>query len=169
METAYDATTCAELEVLARDLPEAVAPPAPSRRGPTRFVFSLFGSTEREGRIRIGRRVTCLTAFGNVDLDLREATLDSDVVTIVAVGLFGAIDVYVPEGIEVDLHGLAILGHKGEGGPTRRLARGRRSCASTPSDCSPDRRLARAARLAEAVDRRRDRRHRVRAAQGAGA
>jgi hypothetical protein len=115
-ESAYAATTHAELEALTRDLPAVAAPAAPSRRSPTRFVFSIFGSTEREGRIRVGRRVTCATCCGNVDLDLREATLESDVVTIVAVGVMGAIDVYVPEGIEVDLHGLAILGHKGERG-----------------------------------------------------
>ena len=116
METAYEATTRDELEALTHDLPVVAAPGPPSRRSPTRFVFSLFGSTEREGRIRIGRRVVCLTGCGNLDLDLREATLESDVVTVIAVGVMGAIDVYVPEGIEVDLHGLAILGHKGERG-----------------------------------------------------
>ena len=51
--------------------------------------------------------------LGNIDLDLRQATFDSDVITVVAIGVFGAIDVYVPEGVEVDLHGLAIGGHKG--------------------------------------------------------
>ena len=75
-------------------------------------MFSVFGSSEREGRIRIKRRVTCLTCFGNVDLDLRQATLERDVVTIVALGIFGAIDIYVPEGIEIDLHGFTLGGHK---------------------------------------------------------
>ena len=116
MESAYESTTQAELEALTGDLPRTAPVPAPSRRSPTRFVLSLFGSTERDGRIRVGRRVICLTGCGNVDLDLREATLDSGVVTIVAVGVMGAIDVYVPEGIEVDLHGLAILGHRSERG-----------------------------------------------------
>ncbi len=37
-------------------------------------------------------------------------------ITIVAVGVFGAIDVYVPEGVEVDLHGFALGGHKGSHG-----------------------------------------------------
>ena len=37
-------------------------------------------------------------------------------VTIVAVGMFGAVDVYVPEGVEVDLHGFAVFGHKGARG-----------------------------------------------------
>jgi hypothetical protein len=50
--------------------------------------------------------------FGNIDLDLRQATLETDVTTIVAFGAFGAIDVYVPEGVEVDLHGFALGGHR---------------------------------------------------------
>jgi hypothetical protein len=110
MSAAYVARTSDELGELVRDLPARAVPA--SRRRPTSFVLSLFGSSEREGRIRIGSRVTCVTLFGNVDLDLRQATLEQDVVTIVALGAFGAIDVYVPEGVEVDLHGLALFGHK---------------------------------------------------------
>jgi len=110
MGAAYAARTSEELDELVRDLPAHTTPA--SRRRPTNFVLSMFGSSEREGRIRVGRRVTCVTLFGNVDLDLRQATLEQEVVTIVALGVFGAIDVYVPEGIEVDLQGLALFGHK---------------------------------------------------------
>jgi hypothetical protein len=108
---AYLARTSDELEDLVRDLPSARTRVA-SRRRPTRFLLSVLGSTEREGRIRVSRRLGCLMAFGNIDLDLRQATLEQDVITIVALGVFGAIDVYVPEGVEVDLHGFAFLGHK---------------------------------------------------------
>jgi hypothetical protein len=111
MSAAYLARTTDELEELGRDLPSADAP-AVSRRRPTRWLFSVLGSSEREGRIRVRRRVGCLMAFGNIDLDLRQATLEGDVITIVALGMFGAIDVYVPEGVEVDLRGLALGGHK---------------------------------------------------------
>lgn len=111
MSAAYLARTTDELEQLARDLPPAHAA-AVTRRRPTRFLLSLFGSTAREGRIRVRRRIGCLMGFGNIDLDLRQATLEGDVITIVAFGMFGAIDVYVPEGVEVDLHGFALGGHK---------------------------------------------------------
>jgi hypothetical protein len=111
MSAAYLARTNDELEQLARDLPPARAA-VDSRRRPTRFLFSLFGSSERDGRIRVGRRVVCLMGLGNIDLDLRQATLEGDVITIVALGMFGAIDVYVPEGVEVDLRGFALGGHK---------------------------------------------------------
>ena len=107
IDRAYTARTHDELDELARDLPVAG-----SRRRPTRFVLSVLGSSGREGRIRVRRRIGCLMAFGNIDLDLRQATLEGDVITIVALGLAGAVDVYVPAGVEVDLHGLALLGHR---------------------------------------------------------
>jgi hypothetical protein len=113
MGEAYAAKTSADLAELERDLP---APQTSSRRSPTRFLLSLFSSTERRGRLRIRGRVICLTLFGNIDLDLRQAALEADVVHIYAFGLFGAIDVYVPEGVELDLHGLAIFGHKRDNG-----------------------------------------------------
>ena len=71
--------------------------------------------------------------FGNIDLDLRQATLEGDVITVVAFGMLGAIDVYVRDGVEVDLYGLALGGHKNANGNDRRRGPERRSCASSPS------------------------------------
>ena len=110
MSSATLARTSDELEALARDLPAPHGSVA--RRRPTRLLFSMFSSTEREGRLRVPRWVAGLTVFGNIDLDLRQATLEGDVITIVALGMFGTFDVYVPEGVEVDLHGFALGGHK---------------------------------------------------------
>jgi len=115
MSAAYLARTDGELAELARDLPAIHGVAAPRRR-PTRILLALFGSTEREGRIRVRRRIAALAGFGNIDLDLRQATFERDVITIVVVGFFCAIDVYVPEGVEVDARGLVIFGHKGANG-----------------------------------------------------
>jgi DUF1707 SHOCT-like domain len=108
MSTALAATTTADLDAPLRELPVA----QPARRRPTRFLLALFGSTEREGRLRLRRHTLCVSLFGNVDLDLRQATLEGEVITIVGFAAFAALDVYVPEGVEVDLHGLTLLGHK---------------------------------------------------------
>jgi hypothetical protein len=153
MSAAYTARTSDDLAQLVRDLPAHAAPR--SRRRPTSVVLSIFGSSERDGRIRVGRRVTCMTLFGNVDLDLRQATLEQDVITIVALGVFGAIDVYVPEGIEVDLQGSL---------RAQTRARERRATATRhPTRTRArhlglrrDRRLARTARLDAEVMARRD-------------
>jgi DUF1707 SHOCT-like domain/Cell wall-active antibiotics response LiaF, C-terminal len=122
MTSAYDARTSNELEKLVHDLPGQPGVQFESRRRPTRFLFALLGSTEREGRIRVRRNVTCLMGLGNIDLDLRQATLEGDVVTVVALGAFGAMDVYVPEGVEVDLRGFSVFGHaraRGNDAPPR--------------------------------------------------
>jgi hypothetical protein len=111
MTAAYAATTTAELDRLAQDL-QAPRPATAGRRTPTRFLLSVFGSVEREGRLRIRGRLLSLTLFGNTDLDLRQASLEGEVVTIVTVCAFGAADVYVPEGIETDVRGFALFGHK---------------------------------------------------------
>jgi hypothetical protein len=102
------ATTTSDLDVNLRELPVAER----TRRRPTRFVLTVFGSTEREGRLRLRRRALCVSLFGNIDLDLRQAALEGDVITIFAVAAFAYLDVYVPEGIEVDLHGLTVGGRK---------------------------------------------------------
>jgi hypothetical protein len=111
MTDAYVARTHAELDELTRDLPAGSGGAVAPRRSPTRYLLSVFGSTEREGRIRVRRRVTCFTTFGNIDLDLRQATFEQDVITVVVFGAFGTADVYVPEGVEVDFRGLSLLGH----------------------------------------------------------
>jgi hypothetical protein len=109
MSTALAATTTGDLVAPLRELP---ADAERSRRRPTRFVLSLFSSVEREGRLRLRRRIFCAACFGNIDLDLREATLDRDRLTIVAFGLFATMDVYVPEGIEADIGGVIVFGHR---------------------------------------------------------
>lgn len=115
MSTALAATTTADLDAPLRELPQATSAATPRRRR-TRFLLSIFSSVERQGRLRLGRRVLCVACFANIDLDLREATLERDVLTVIAFGLFSAIDVYVPEGIEADIGGLIVFGHRDANG-----------------------------------------------------
>ncbi len=138
MAGAYEARTHAELEHFVRDLPAEGGERIASRRKPTRILFSLFGSTERDGRIRVRRRVTCLMTFGNIDLDLRQATLEGDVITIVVFGAFGAVDVYVPEGSRG--RRARVLALRPRGSARKRPAaacRARRSCTSWPCRSGP--------------------------------
>jgi hypothetical protein len=76
----------------------------------------VFASTERSGRWRLPRRSVALALFGNVDLDLRQAELSGPRVSITALLLFGNVDVYVPESVDVDMGGFAIFGHRREWG-----------------------------------------------------
>jgi class 3 adenylate cyclase len=115
-EQAYGATTLAELEEIGLDLPPAAMPAERPRRRPKRFTGVFFGDLERTGRWRLPRRSLAVVVFSNADLDLRQAELDGTTASITAFVLFGNIDLYVPEGVEVDLGGLCMIGHRRESG-----------------------------------------------------
>ena len=114
-ERALAATTIDELEGIDRDLPPASGEERPRRR-PKHFTGAFLGATERTGRWRLPRRGFAFVFLGDADLDLRQAELGGAVSSLKAFVLFGNIDLYVPEGVEVDLGGLAVLGHRREWG-----------------------------------------------------
>jgi hypothetical protein len=111
MSAAYAAKTAADLAVLQQDLP-AESTAAPRRPSAVRFLVAVFGATKRTGSLRVREHLLCLAVFGSVTLDLRGALVEGDTITINSGTVFGALDVIVPEGVEVDLNGLAIFGSK---------------------------------------------------------
>ena len=117
LDEAYRARTSGELESALRELPDD-APPRP-RRSPKRFTIAIFSGVERRGRWRGPRRAVVLSRFGGSDHAQRHAEIDSDVVTIVIFDIFGGTDVYVPEGVEVDMGGFGIFGGVDEHGPDK--------------------------------------------------
>ncbi|MDQ2982617.1 MAG: DUF1707 domain-containing protein [Actinomycetota bacterium] len=117
MEQAYDARTVGELEQLTHDLPIASSEPGRERK-PNRFTVVVFGSSERKGRWRLSRHLA-IVVFGNADIDLRQAQLARESPSITAFVLFGNIDIYVPEEIEVDVTGISIFAARGDSGSSR--------------------------------------------------
>ena len=118
VEHVYAARSLEELEELGRDLPSlaTLSALAHARRRATRFTGVVFGDTRRTGRLRLPRFSFAFVAFGDVDLDVRRAELSDSVASVTAFVLFGNIDVYVPEGVEVDLGGFTVFGHRREWG-----------------------------------------------------
>lgn len=117
VEAAYGARTGGELARISEDLPDAVpaATGAPRRR-PSRFTPAVFAHVIRRGRLRLPRRSVALSVFADVDLDLRDAAIDNPVSTVRVFAFFGNADVYVPEGIDADVGGLTIVGHRRDWG-----------------------------------------------------
>jgi hypothetical protein len=50
--------------------------------------------------------------MGECKIDLREAIIDAPLITIDALAFMGTVEIIVPEGVAVDLGGVAIMGSK---------------------------------------------------------
>ena len=116
VEAALRCTVAGELARLQDDLPDALVKSPGSRRRPARFTAVLFGHVVRRGRFRLRRWSVAASAFGDLDLDLRDATMDEERAAVTVLAVFGNVDVYVPEGVNVDVGGLTVFGHRRDWG-----------------------------------------------------
>jgi hypothetical protein len=107
---AYEAKTRDELQQLTSDLP--VETPA-RRRTPSRWIVSVMGGTERRGRFRLGPQTRVVSVMGGANIDLRRAELESPEVELTIVSVMGGANIVVPEGVDVELTGIAFMGGKG--------------------------------------------------------
>jgi predicted membrane protein len=55
-------------------------------------------------------------SFADLDVDLRHLTIDQLQTTVTVLTAFGNIDVYVPEGVNVDVSGISVIGHRRDWG-----------------------------------------------------
>jgi hypothetical protein len=115
VDVAYRARTGLELEPVREGLPDT-ASPAAARRKPTRFTAAVFGHVIRRGRVRLRGWTIGASVFADLDLDLRQAEIESERSTVTTLVAFGNVDVYVPEGVNVDVRGLTLLGRRREWG-----------------------------------------------------
>jgi hypothetical protein len=134
VEAAYAARTRGELERLVEDLGEIRDRPAdvPVRAGDdgTHWVVSIMGGSDRAGRWRLGRTVTVVNVMGGSDLQLNEAEFAAEVVEMRVFSLMGGSDVWIPEGLDVEVSEFALMGGNDvrigearprDGGPLLRL------------------------------------------------
>src|SRR5947199_4349126 len=80
-------------------------------------IITVFGETVRSGRWKLPRVMRMFTMFGEVKLDLRAAVIDAEamrdgVVDVRGNTMFGAVKITVPEGVEVELSGVAVFGSR---------------------------------------------------------
>jgi Domain of unknown function (DUF1707)/Cell wall-active antibiotics response 4TMS YvqF len=107
VERAYSARTLGELAALTTDL--AVASAQPIRLDGRKPVAGIFGRERRDGRWVVPDRLGVTAIFGEVVLDLREAVLQSNRITLLATVLGGTVQLIVPEGVAVEVTGSAML------------------------------------------------------------
>jgi hypothetical protein len=106
---AYLATSRAELAAVTADLP-APSGPVPTRRRARRWAVAVLGGSTIGGRWRMSESMWSVAVLGGNTLDLRGVEVDAPEVTITTVALLGGDEIYVPEGVEVELSGFALFG-----------------------------------------------------------
>jgi hypothetical protein len=105
IELAAHAVTRGELAPLIADLPTALTlqPAEPIR-------VRTSGDIKRSGSWVVPTDSSFRSYFGNVKLDLRDATITAQEIHIDAFTPFGNVDLLVPEGVHVDVRANARLG-----------------------------------------------------------
>jgi class 3 adenylate cyclase len=92
-------------------LPSQV-PDIATGRSVTRWTVSIMGGSQRRGRWRLQKKTNAVAIMGGCTLDLRNAQVEGSEIVISAIAMMGGIEIIVPEGIEVELGGVAIMGGK---------------------------------------------------------
>jgi len=73
-------------------------------------VYAIFGGVDRRGSWNVPRRFRVVAAFGGAQLDLREARFPTGVIDLEVKAVFGGVQIIVPPGLAVEVHGTAIMG-----------------------------------------------------------
>jgi hypothetical protein len=111
VEAALRASVTRELVQAQRDLPTASSEVGLARRKPTRFTTALFSHVVRRGRLRLRPWTFGAIVCGDLDFDLRDAVMDQPRAAVSLLLVFGNVDVYVPEHVNVEVGGITIIGH----------------------------------------------------------
>ena len=106
------AKTHGDLTQLTADLQQQPPNPPAAQSSGRRWMVSVFGDITRTGSWPPRRTTSPVTLFGDIDLDLRQATMPPGEVIINAVAPFGNIEVLVPDGAQVDVGGFTLFGSK---------------------------------------------------------
>ena len=96
----------------------------------THWVVSIMGGSDRKGRWRVGRICNVVNVMGGSDIHLNDAEFAADVVEMRVFSLMGGSDVWIPDGLDVEISEFALMGgndlkigeaRPGDGGPLLRL------------------------------------------------
>jgi len=120
---AHTSESAAEIQALVADLPAstdaiarvpvALAPADPGLVGDelaTQTVYAIMGGVDRRGAWTVPRRWRVVAMMGGAQLDLREARFPAGVIDLEVKAVFGGVQIIVPPGLAVEVHGTAIMG-----------------------------------------------------------
>ncbi|MDO5627879.1 MAG: LiaF-related protein [Mobilicoccus sp.] len=82
-----------------------------ARLPPPRSTYvAIFGDSKRTGQFVPAESSTAVSVFGDVKIDLREAVVPQDRITVNAYSMFGDVTVIIPPGFIVDAGGFQVFG-----------------------------------------------------------
>jgi DUF1707 SHOCT-like domain len=115
LDVAYAARTSAELDRLVADVVVERRPvegrlPVRPGEGGTRRLVSILSGHDRRGRWRVAPRCSVINVMGGSDLDFNDAELAAERVELRIFSLMGGTDVYVPEGLNVEVSEFSLMG-----------------------------------------------------------
>jgi hypothetical protein len=64
-------------------------------------MVAVFGGVDRKGKWRVRSQTQAVAVFGGIELDLRDAVFESQVIEISGFWCFGGMELKVPAGVEV--------------------------------------------------------------------
>jgi uncharacterized protein DUF1707 len=106
MRAALTARTRTDLDNIVADLPAASVTIS---RVPTqttgKLILAMKGGVTRAGRWRVPERCNAVAYKGDCELDLRAAELTAGETSITAVSYKGRVEILVPPGVRLDVHG----------------------------------------------------------------
>jgi hypothetical protein len=117
---AHTAESADEITALTKDLPVSSTALAPATvalvpadlgsEAPPETIYAIFGGVERRGSWTVPRQWRVVATFGGAQLDLREARFPTGVIDLEVRAVFGGVQIVVPPGLAVEVHGTAIMG-----------------------------------------------------------
>ena len=128
VDRAHRAATSEELRALLQDLPGTSNLPAKPGEAATpahtreyvvttrdqvkerSFAVAVMGGTRRAGRWSPARNNHVIAIMGGAEIDFREAVMGPGVTEVQIFTLWGGVEVIVPPGMNVESHGIGIMG-----------------------------------------------------------
>jgi hypothetical protein len=128
LDLAHAATSSDDLRALLADLPGTANLPAtrddnqapasrpgysiasPAQVKDSEVVVAIMGGSSRRGHWRPARKNYAIAIMGGTELDFREAALAPGITEVQVWTMWGGVEIIVPPGVNVESHGIALLG-----------------------------------------------------------
>lgn len=73
-------------------------------------IINIFSGSDRKGQFAASREMSVLNIFGGSDIDLRQASLPPEGLSIRVLSIFGGCDIKLPPGLRLDARGIGVFG-----------------------------------------------------------